>query len=299
MTTSGFEEQTLVVPLAKIFPTRTVSRNIRDTTKFKTILASIEDVGIIEPLAVFRDKREPVDDPSYILLDGHLRLEALKALGATETVCLVSTDDEGFTYNRQINRISSIQEHQMILKALEKKVPMERIAKALSVNVERIRLRQHLLDGIAPEVIDLLKDRMVARGVFPVLRKMKSMRQIEAAEMMISANRFTVTYATMILSATRPEMLLDPKRPKQVMASPEDIARMEREMEKLYQDYRMVQDTLGETTLVLVVAKGYLSRLMRNEAISSYLVSHYPDLTNEIRNVMDAVGTDARAMQRE
>ena len=117
--------------------------------------------------------------------------------------------------------------------------------------------------------------------------------------MMISANRFTVTYATMILSATRPEMLLDPKKPKQVMASPEDIARMEREMEKLYQDYRMVQDTLGETTLVLVVAKGYLSRLMRNEAISSYLVSHYPDLTNEIRNVMDAVGTDARAMQRE
>ncbi|MFT7755661.1 UNVERIFIED_CONTAM: RepB plasmid partitioning protein, partial [Salmonella enterica subsp. enterica serovar Enteritidis] len=98
-----------------------------------------------------------------------------KALGATETVCLVSIDDEGFTYNRQINRISSIQEHRMILKALEKKVPMERIAKALSVNVERIRLRQHLLDGIAPEVIDLLKDRMVARGVFPVLRKMKSM----------------------------------------------------------------------------------------------------------------------------
>ncbi len=299
MTVTGFEEQTLVIPLAKIFPTRTLPRHVRDTTKFKTILASIEDVGIIEPLAVFRDKHEPEDSPSYILLDGHLRLEALKALGAPETICLVSIDDEGFTYNRQINRISAVQEHHMIIKALEKKVPVERIAKALNVNVERIRLRQHLLDGIAPEVVDLLKDRMVARGVFPLLRKMKFMRQIEAAEMMISANRYTVTYATMILSATRPEMLLDPKKPKQVMASPEDIMRMEREMERLYQDYRSVHDTLGETTLVLVVAKGYLSRLMRNEAISDYLDQHFPDLTDEIKKVMDAVGSDARAMQRE
>jgi len=49
-----------------------------------------------------------------MLLDGHLRLEALKALGAKEALCLVSTDDQGFTYNRQINRLTPIQEHKMI-----------------------------------------------------------------------------------------------------------------------------------------------------------------------------------------
>ena len=299
MTSTGFEHETMVIPLDKIHPTRTLSAAIRKTKKFKTILASVEDIGIIEPLAVYRDKKEPVIDPSYILLDGHLRLEALKVLGATEAVCLISTDDEGFTYNRQINRISSVQEHHMIMRALDKNVPVERIAKALNVNVDRIRLRQHLLDGIAPEVVELLKDRMVARNAFPILRKMKPIRQIEAAEMMISANRFTLTYATMILSATRADMLLDAKKPKQIMASPEDIARMEREMEKLYQDYKLVHDTLGETTLVLVVAKGYLSRLMRNGNIAAYLNKHYGDITRELAGLLEAVGSDARSMQRE
>ncbi|GJH07727.1 hypothetical protein CBA19CS11_02835 [Caballeronia novacaledonica] len=55
-----------------------------------------------------------------------------------------------------------------------------------------------MLDGIAPEAARLLKDRQVIPAVFSVLRKMKPFRQIEAAEMMIAANRFTKPYAEMI-----------------------------------------------------------------------------------------------------
>lgn len=65
---------------------------------------------------------------------------------------------------------------------------------------------------------------------------MKPIRQIEAAEMMTSANRFTVPYAKMIHAATCEELLVEPKKTKQVDATPEDIACMERQMEKLYQD---------------------------------------------------------------
>ncbi len=72
---------------------------------------------------------------------------------------------------------------------------------------------------------------------------------------------------------------MDPHKPKKTDASPENNARMEREMEKLYQDYKAVEDTLGETMLVLVVAKGYVARLLRNEAIFAYLRRHYDDLT--------------------
>jgi RepB plasmid partitioning protein/ParB-like nuclease family protein len=296
---SGFERNTIKVPIEDILPTRVVLPTIRHSPKFKTILASMQDVGIIEPLAVFREGADENGKTKYILLDGHLRLEALKVLGATEALCLISTDDEGFTYNRQINRLSAIQEHRMIIQAIEKNVPPERIAKALNVNVQRIRERQRLLDGIAPETVDILKERMVSHGVFSVLRKMKPIRQIEAAEMMISANRFSVPYATMILVATRSEFLVDPQKLKKTDASPENIARMEREMEKLYQDYKAVEDTLGETMLVLVVAKGYVARLLRNEAILTYLRRHYDDLTQEMGKIMDAVGVDARSAERE
>jgi RepB plasmid partitioning protein/ParB-like nuclease domain len=299
MTKPGFQQRTRVIALDRILPTRTLSKEVRNTQKFRTILASIREVGIVEPLAVHADRQKGKGDQTYILLDGHLRFEALRALDATEAICLISTDDEGFTYNRRINRLSAVQEHRMILQAIAKGVAPERIAQALNVDVGRIRERQRLLQGIAPEAVELLKDRMVSRGVFAVLRKMKPIRQIEAAEMMTSANRFTVPYAKMIHAATREELLVEPKKTKQVDATPEDIARMERQMEKLYQDYKLVEDTLGETMLVLVVAKGYVARLMRNENVSAYLDRHHPDLARELSAVMAAVASEARAPGRE
>lgn len=39
------------------------------------------------------------------------------------------------------------------------------------------------------------------------------------------------------------------QRLKKTDTTPENIARMEREMEKVYQDYKAVEDTLGETLL--------------------------------------------------
>ena len=70
------------------------------------------------------------DDPGkYLLLDGHLRIEVLKDRGETEVVCLISTEDEAFTYNKRVNRIAIIQEHRMILKAIERGVSEERLAK--------------------------------------------------------------------------------------------------------------------------------------------------------------------------
>ena len=74
-------------------------------------------------------------------------------------MCLIATDDEAFTYNKRISRLATIQEHKMILKAIKSGVPEERIAKALDINVAMIRRKRHLLDGICPEVTDLLKDR--------------------------------------------------------------------------------------------------------------------------------------------
>ncbi len=75
--------------------------------------------------------------------------------------------------------------------------------------------------------------------------------------------------------------------------------RMEREMENLQHDYKQVEDTLGETMLVLVVAKGYLARVLRNEAIAGYLQRHHADLLEELVSIMESVSSDARHLERE
>src|SRR5450830_429298 len=295
----GFERQIIPVPLDRILPTRTLDKDIEQSKKYATILTSIRELGVIEPLAVHRQQTNVEGAAAFVLLDGHLRLYALKALGASEALCLLSTDDEGFTYNRQINRLTPVQEHKMILTAVRKGISPALIAKVLGINVERIHERQHLLDGIAPEVAEMLKVKMVSQDVFRTLRKMKPMRQIEAVELMVSANCFTQTYAAMVLAATRPDMLIEKKSKLAAEVSVEEIARMEREMEKLYHDYKVVEETLGETMLILVVAKGYLVRLLRNETISGYLNRCHGELLEELSAIMDAVSSDARKPERE
>lgn len=295
----AFDSRLVTVPITQLLPSRMVQATTLNSPKYLSILASVRELGIVEPLAIHHEPIDINEQPSrYLILDGHLRLAALKQLGALHALCLLSTDDEGFTYNRQISRLTPIQESKMIIQAIESGVSAERISEVLNIKLDRIQLRQNLLKGIAPEAIELLKTRMVGQPVFPILRKMKPMRQIEAAEMMISANCFTGRYAQMVLTATRPEDLTVSKTSVEGV-SPESIMKMEREMERLYHDYRLVEDTLGETMLVLVVTKGYLSRMLRNEAISAYLQRFEPDLARELIGVMNAVTADARSLERE
>jgi ParB-like chromosome segregation protein Spo0J len=198
------------IPISDIPPLRLVSGAVKKTAKYAQIAATIREVGIIEPPIVARDHNEP---GKYLLFNGHLRIDILKGMGETDVVCLVSTDDEAFTYNKRINRIATIQEHKMIRKAIERGVSEERIAKALNVDVSNIKLKQRLLDGICAEVAELLKDRHVAIQTFTELRKMVPLRQIEAAELMIAMNKFTIGYAKSLLAATPRCQLVDSDKP--------------------------------------------------------------------------------------
>jgi len=39
----------------------------------------------------------------YWVLDGNLRVEELKELGETETDCIISNDDESYTFNARVS----------------------------------------------------------------------------------------------------------------------------------------------------------------------------------------------------
>lgn len=293
----GFDPLIVEIALVSIHPLVPIQPCILHTPKFRTILSSVRELGLIEPLAVYPTRDRP---GHYDLLDGRLRLEALKQQGQEKARCMVSLDDEGYTFNRQITRIAVVQEHRMIRAALAKGASEERIAQVLNLDVKRVREKAHLLDGIAPEVARLLKDRQVTPSVFGALRKMKPLRQIEAAEMMIAANKYTKTYVDMILVTTRPDALMDKARPKkQEQISSEDIARMEAEMERLQQDSMAVEDTMGDSMLSLVVAKGFVARLLRNENIHGHLKRYHEDLLSSVVSTLEAIAADNRASERE
>ena len=243
------------IPLEAILPLREISAGIRKSKKYAQIVASIGEVGIIEPPVVARDA---LDRDRYHLLDGHLRVDIVRARGEPEIVCLVATDDEAFTYNRRICRIATIQEHLMILNAVKKGVSEERLAKALNVNISSIRAKRTLLAGICPEVAELLRDRHVPINTFRQLRALKPVRQIEAAQLMIAMNRFSLPYARSLVVGTPENQLADGYRPQAPGLTAEQIAMMQRESENLERDFRSIETSYGADHLDLVLAMGYV-----------------------------------------
>ena len=290
----GFNTETITVSLDKVIPLKIMTPDLLKGRRYKQIMASIREVGIIEPPVVSPDK-----DGRYMLLDGHLRFGALKEMGETEVTCLVSTDDESFTYNKHVNHLSPIQEHKMILRAVERGVSEEKIAQALDVDVTGIIRRKHLLDGICPEAIDLLKDKMMAGDVFSTLKKMVAVRQVEAATLMNDACIYSSTYAKALLAATPKEQLLNPQKPKKVRGlNEEQMARMETEMSTLHREYQLAEESYGIDFLNLTVAKGYLSNLLANARVVRYLAQNHPEFLSQFQKIAEMTslaGKDAAA----
>src|SRR3954449_9027022 len=110
------ESEVVIVPIDNILPLRMHDTGIKTTVKYMCIESSIKELGLIEPLVVFP---QPGSSTIYLLLDGHMRHLALKTLGHATAKCLVALDDESFTYNHKVSRLSAIQEHFMIRRALK------------------------------------------------------------------------------------------------------------------------------------------------------------------------------------
>ncbi len=286
----GFSMEPVSVPCTSILPSRSLPEHLATSRKFMQIRSSIKEIGLIEPLSITPLMKKSTQ---HMLLDGHMRLMALRELGHEQVLCLIAKDDESYTYNSRINRLSTIQEHFMIRRAIDRGVSATRLAEVLSMDTTQIYKKVTLLNGICPEAVELLKDRQFSAEVSRVLRRMKPTRQIECVELMTSANNVTVSYAEAMLVATPAELLVDGKKPQKLTGiSVEQMGKMEREMASLQNQYKVVEQTYGQDVLNLVIARGYLVKLLDNPAISRYLENRFPEILAEFKAVIKMVALD-------
>ena len=291
----GFEPESVTIPIADILPRWLVEDTARKRRKFRQIAASIREIGIVQPPIVARlsDGKH-----KYLLLDGHLRIEILKDLGIDVVVCLVSLDDEAVTYNRQVNRLSPLQEHKMILKVIERGVPEDRIAQALNVNVKTIRAKRDLLNGICPEVAALLRDKHFPTNSIQALKKVEPLRQYEIAKTMVTVGDYSVAYARALVSASSPDQLVNPEEArKHRKVSPEEIDQIERELANLQGDVERIEETFAADHLNLVLAASYVRSLLRNAQITRYMETYHRNLLEEFRTICEATAPTAEAAE--
>ncbi len=203
----AFEMRKREVELARLLPTKLV-KDAQNLRRYRAIVASLPEIGLIEPLMVYP---QGAGSENWLVLDGHLRLLAMKQLGKTTVEVIVASEDERFTYNARVNRLPPIQAHKMIVKAVRNGVKPERLSAALFMPMHTVSALINLLDGINPEAAELLKDKQMTADAIRLLRKVTGLRQIEIAEVLVSANNFTKSYAEALVLATPRDQMVSPE----------------------------------------------------------------------------------------
>jgi ParB-like chromosome segregation protein Spo0J len=271
---NAFDQFIVTLPVTSIRPQHEVTYDHRRGRCYQQIASSVNEIGLIEPLVVFR--ASPGD---YLLLDGHSRLDALKRIGRTEVECILSSDDEAYTFNQRVNSIPSVAQHLMILKAIENGLTEERIAASLRVNVSVINRKRDMLDGICDEAVKLLQTRKVSALSFSLLKKMKPERQIESAKHMVASSVNSATFVRALLAATKSDLLVNQRKPQKRPIIPESTkAQFAQESDALLKDLKGLEADLGKEALTLTVFRGYVRRLVRNTRVKRYLEREHKEI---------------------
>lgn len=280
----GFQEKLIELAVEEPFPTKKVSAFAKQGRKYAQVLSSIREVGLIEAPVVTPFKK----GKGYLLLDGHLRIMALKELGVERVSCLISTDDEAYTYNKYINRLSVIQEHRMIVKAVQSGVSEEKLASALNLDIRTIRSKRYLLEGICPEAAELLKDKAVSEHVFRALKKMQAPRQVNVAMLMNDQNKFTANYAKALLDATPANQLVNKGKPKK--ENPALLARqarLEEESLALSREIGSLKEQYGTAMIDMTSMQAYLKRLLGDEAVTKFMREFHGPTYDKFREIAE------------
>ncbi|BCL75796.1 hypothetical protein JHS3_15320 [Jeongeupia sp. HS-3] len=282
----GFERDCVQLPLDALHYPISLPTGIKTSVKYLQIRSSIQVIGLVEPIVITPD-REKLG--TFIVLDGRMRLEALRDLGAKQVLCLISTDDEGYTYNKRVNRLSVVQTHRMIVRAAESGVSVEQLAEALDLSPNSIREKFRLLDGICNEAATLLADKPATAGMFRILKQMKPFRQIDVAQAMVNLDNYSVKLATAMLQATSPDQLIEKAASKMQNAVPaEALQRLERELAAVQADTRLLEEGYGPANLQLAIVKTYIgSSLLENAAIVRWLAKNRAEYLQQLQRIAD------------
>ena len=110
---------------------------------------------------------------------------------------------------------------------------------------------------------------------------MKAARQVDAVELMIASSTITVAHAEALLKATPPEQRTDvPPAPKEKT------------------QYKDAEQNYGSELLNLVVAKGYLTKLLANDAVKSFIERHEPAILEQFELVTNTVSMEEALQQQ-
>lgn len=247
-------------------------KNYGRLISYASILSSISEVGLIQPLVVCPSTAKG----KYRILDGHIRFYALKELNQQYVYCIVSNDDERYTFDAQINNLSTFQKAAMIAKAVKSNVPLERIATALAMSEKQILSDMNAAEGLDEKVVEILKTVNVTVKALKELRKVKSVRQIQIAQRMKALHNYSFTFVSSLVASSHSCQLVDPnQRTKNNKMDFAEIAALEHESTSLEEQAQESLEKYNHQIYELSIIIGFLKRLIANERVNGYMMRNF------------------------
>jgi hypothetical protein len=197
------------------------------------------------------------------------------------------------TYNRRVNYVSPVGEHQMILRALAHN-SQDRIAKALNVDVSTVRRKLNLLSGVCAEAIEILKDRRATARAFSALKKMKPVRQVEVARLMVASRMYSGRFAQALLAGTRDDMLAQPAKEGAKTAEASEKRHLQNDTDNLLRDLQSVEDSYGMDVLALSLIAKYVSRILANSEVRHAVEKRYPEILQTLESLLEEMEAESR-----
>lgn len=148
-----------------------------------------------------------------------------------------------------------------------------------------------MLNQLAEEVSELLKGKPLVAGTLNILRRMKPKRQVESAHFMLATENYSKSFAKALFVSSNPSDLVGLRTRPIPGLSARMKHMMQREMEDLLKDSKATE-SYGDDVLSLVVAAGYVSRLIGNKAIDSYLHQNHADILLKFRAIVETASLD-------
>ena len=141
----------------------------------------------------------------------------------------------------------------------------------------------------------LVKNIIIIDQNFKILwaNKMIAMRQLEVVELMIATNNYSLAYVKALFIATHQDQLNEKVKHGKVQGiTVGNIARMEREMENLERDFKLLDESYGSNVLKLVQAKGYIAKLLENENVFRYFSKNYMEIISEFQIIVETMSLE-------
>ena len=280
-----FNEKTVSFRLCDLIYTKKLPTNYKSSQKYIQIKSTISALGIVEPILIYIDGA----NGNAKILDGHLRVEALKDIGEERVACLVSTVYDTYTPNKKVNRITIIQIQKMLKEAVRVGVPEDMLCSALNISSDSLKSNLSVLKGICPEVIELFNDRDIPKNTFMILKRMIPFRQIECANLMIKFDNYSKIFAQSLYHSSSPELLNDKGKPNtdERSGNRKAIERLEKEMAQVHFDTQKIKENYGSNSLKLTIVISHIKKILENPKIFHWLLRNKQDYLSELTKISD------------